>query len=393
MDKKRRFETEILSRGGRLKGRRDAPEIPPIFMTTAFNVEDLDDLMSVYEDKGYAYIRNRNPNRNALAELITYLENGHDSLICSSGMAAISTTILSHVEKGDHILSSDTLYGETFDLFNKILPKYGVTVSYADFTDGDAVRKGVRPNTKIIYTESVSNPMIVVVDLEEIGKISAEANALMVVDNTFTTPLAVRPLEWGAHVSINSLTKFANGHSDVVAGSITASSEAITKRIYQLQLLLGCPLDPFSSWLCQRGVRTMDLRVKKQMENAEKLAAALDANPYVRKVNHPSLPSHPQHSVAKRLFDGYGAMMSFLMPDDRGKVNEFLRRLETVHYAMTLGGYRTTLSHPVSSSHAALPQEERDRMGISMGLMRVSVGTESGDDLIGDFNNALEVFA
>ncbi len=393
MDRKRSPETEILTRGSRLKGRRDTPEVPPIFMSTAFNVDDLEDLMSVYQEKGYAYIRTRNPNRNALAELITYLENGEDSLIFSAGMAAISTTIFSHVEQGDHILSSHALYGETFELFNLIMPRYGVEVTYANFNDLDEVEKKIQPNTKILYTETVSNPMIVVVDLEAIADIADRAGALMVVDNTFTTPLVVRPLEWGAHVSINSLTKFINGHSDVAAGSITASSPDIIKKIYEMQLLLGSPLDPFSSWLIMRGARTMDLRMKKQLENADKLAQALERNPYVRKVNHPSLASHPQHAIAQRLFNGYGAMMSFLMPDNRDKINEFMHKLEIVHYAMTLGGFRTTLSHPVSSSHAALSPEERESMGITTGLMRVSVGAENADELIADFENALQVFA
>ncbi len=384
-------ETEILNRGARIKGRRDYPEIPPIYLATAFNVEDLDDLESLYETKGYTYIRTRNPNRNALAELITYLEAGEDSLMCSSGMAAISTAILTLVSQGDHILSSDNLYGETYDLFNKIMVKYGVTVSYVDFTDPLAVEQGIQPNTRILYAETVSNPLITVVDIEAISKIAHRHDAKLVIDNTFTSAIAIRPLDWGADVVINSLTKFANGHSDVVAGSLTGSRDFI-KDAYSNQVLLGCALDPFSSWLCQRGIRTMDLRVKQAMRNAEILADALDKSPYVLHVNHPSLSNHPQHDLAKRILNGYGAMMSFVMPDDREKINGFIRRLNIVHYAMTLGGYRTTLSHPVSSSHHGVPEEDRLRMGITFGLMRVSVGTEHPEDLVADFQKALEVF-
>jgi cystathionine beta-lyase/cystathionine gamma-synthase len=193
-------------------------------------------------------------------------------------------------------------------------------------------------------------------------------------------------------ISINSLSKYANGHSDAVAGSLTASKE-IVKKIYELQVLLGCTLDGFTAWLVQRGLRTMDLRVQKQLDNAEKLAKALDAHPNVLKVHHPSLEHHPQHGLAKRIFaNGYCGMLSFVMRDDREKINAFMRALNTAHYAMTLGGYRTTLSHPVSSSHKSIPEGERQKMGITYGLMRISVGIEDPDDLIADFRNALGVF-
>ncbi len=384
-------ETEILNQGSKVKGRRDKPEIPPIYMTTAFNVEDLDELMDIYEEKGYAYIRNRNPNRNALAELMSYLESAEESIIFSSGMAAISTSVMSIVERGDHILSSDTLYSETFDLFGKVLKKYGVSVSYVDFTNTEKVQQAVQSNTKILYAETISNPMMTVVDIEELANISHSNEAKLIIDNTFATPLVVRPLQWGADMSVHSLTKFANGHSDTVAGSLSASKEVI-KNAYELQLILGSPLDPFSSWLCQRGLRTMDLRLEKQMNNAEKLAAALEEDPNVKQVHYPGLASHPQHKTAKKMFDGFGAMLSFEMPSDREGINAFLRELEVAHYAMTLGGYRTTLSHPVSSSHQSVPEVDRERMGITLGLMRVSVGTENPDDLVEDFQQALKVF-
>jgi cystathionine beta-lyase/cystathionine gamma-synthase len=385
-------ETEILHQGAYIKGRGDKPETAPIYLTTAFNVEDLDDLESVYSVKGYTYIRTRNPNRNALAELMTYLEGGEASIICNCGMAAISTTLISMLESGDHLLSDGTLYGETFDLFSKVLRKAGIEISYADFTDLEAVRKAIKPNTKVFYTETISNPMITLVDVGAIAEIAHRHGAKLVVDNTFTTSVAMKPLELGADASINSLTKFANGHSDAVAGSVTASRQIIQKA-YELQVLLGTTGDPFTAWLCQRGIRTMDLRVQKQMDNATKLAAALDANPHVLKVNYPTLESHPQHELAQRILKkGCGGMLSFVMPDDRAKINAFMRKLNIAHYAMTLGGYRTTLSHPVSSSHYGVPEEERQRMGITFGLMRVSVGIEDPNDLIADFNQALEVF-
>lgn len=385
-------DTEILYRGAKIKGRADNPETQPIYLTTAFNVEDLDDLYALYDVKGYAYNRSKNPNRNALAELMTYLENGEDSIIFSSGMGAISTAMLALLKTGDHFISDRTLNGETIELFHNVLPRYGIEVSPVDFTDIDAIKQAVKPNTRLLYTETVSNPMITVVDIEAVAAIAHAIDAILVVDNTFTTSRVVKPLDMGAHISINSLTKYANGHSDAVAGSLTAA-KGIVKKIHELQVLLGCTLDGFTAWLVQRGLRTMDLRVQKQLDNAEKLAKALDAHPNVIKVHHPSLENHPQHGLANRIFtNGYCGMLSFEMRDDREKINAFMRALNTAHYAMTLGGYRTTLSHPVSSSHKSIPEGERQKMGITSGLMRVSVGIEDPDDLIADFSNALAVF-
>jgi cystathionine beta-lyase/cystathionine gamma-synthase len=386
-------ETEILRQGAYLQGKRDLPETAPLYLTTAFNVEDLDALEALYQVKGYTYNRTRNPNRNALAELMTYLEGGEASLCFSSGMAAIATVLLSQLHKGDHLVSDRTLYGESLELFTNVLPSYGVEVTLADFADLGQVRAALRPNTKVLYTETLSNPMITVVDIEAVAGIAHQAGALLVVDNTFTTSTCLKPLELGADVSINSLTKFANGHSDAVAGSATASA-AIVKQAYDLQVLLGTTLDPFTAWLVQRGIRTMDLRVRRQMDNAARLAKALEAHPAVRRVNHPSLESHPQHALAKRILrNGFGGMLSFVMPDDREKINAFLRELKIAHYAMTLGGYRTTLSHPVTSSHHGVPEAERLKMGITFGLMRVSVGIEDPDDLVADFTRALGVFS
>ena len=392
-DKEFSFETEILHKGAYIDLLASNPETAPIYLTTAFNVEDLDDLQERCSVKGFCYNRNRNPNRSALIDLMTYLEKGENSIICSSGMAAISTIMLSLLKTGDHILSDQTLYGETIDLFSKVLSTYGVDVTYVDFTDLAAIKAAIRPNTKVFYTETVSNPMITVVDLDAVAKIAHNTNALLIVDNTFMTALAVRPLEHGADLVINSLTKFANGHSDAVAGSVTGSEELI-KKAWDLQVLLGSTSDAFSSWLVQRGIRTMELRVQKQMDNAAALAKALDKSPYVLKVHHPSLPTHPQHELAGKLFkNGYGGMLSFELPSDKKKINAFLRKLNLAHYAMTLGGYRTTIAHPVSSSHYNIPEEERLKMGITFGMLRISVGIEKAEDLIADFNDALKVFA
>lgn len=393
-DKEFSYETSLLRKGAYINAPATNPETVPVYLTTAFNVEDLDDLYERYEEGGFCYNRNRNPNRSALMDLMTYAEHGEASVICSSGMAAISTSILALVKAGDHVLSDMTLYGETIDILKHILPKYNVDSTFVDFTDIDAIKAAVRPNTVMFYTETVSNPMITVPDLQTIGDMAHDNNAVFIVDNTFMTSVGIRPLDYGADIVVNSLTKFANGHSDAVCGAATGKKEYMDK-IYEYQILLGCTAEPFTSWLVQRGMRTMQLRVEKQMANAAMLAKALEASPYIKKVNHPSLKSHPQHDLALKQFGSEnkcGGMISIVLEDDKVKLNAFMRRLNLAHYAMTLGGYRTTLSHPISSSHYDTPEEERLKMGITFGLLRISVGIENGEELVQDFLQALEVY-
>lgn len=388
-DKVFSYETELLNKGVYVNQLASNPEVAPIYMTTAFNVEDLDELQDRYDKKGFCYNRNRNPNRNALIELMTYAENGNNSIACSSGMAAISTAVFSIVKQGDHILSDMTLYGETIDIFTQVLDNYGVETTFVDFTNLEQVKCNIKPNTKLLFTETVSNPMITVVNLKALAEIAHENDALLVVDNTFMTSALCKPLDFGADLVVNSLTKFANGHSDAVCGAITGHTDLI-QRAYNLQVLLGTQADPFSSWLVERGMRTMALRLSKQSENASALAEALADCPYVLKVNHPSLNDHPQHELAKNQFKGFGGMLSFVLPAGREKINDFMHALSFAHYAMTLGGYRTTLAYPVMSSHYEVPEKERLKMGITNGLLRVSCGIENTDDLVNDFILALE---
>lgn len=384
------FGTRILNEGAYFKLPTSNPEALPIHMSTAHNVNDLADLEERYSQRGFCYNRNRNPNRTALNELMTYLEGGESSIACSSGMAAISSAVIANVKAGDHILSDRTLYGEAIEIFEDILGKYNVETTFADFTDLDDIKSKVQPNTVMLYTETVSNPLIAVPDLENIAKIAHDNHAVLVVDNTFMTGALIRPIEWGADIVVNSLTKFANGHSDAVCGAVTGKEEMI-KKIYDLQVLLGTQADPFTSWLVCRGIRTLELRVQKQSSNAAALAKALSESPYVKKVNHPSLESHLQHEIAKKEFgENYGGMLSFEIDEDREKMNLFLKSLNLAHYAMTLGGYRTTLSYPPLSSHENVSEEDRLKMGITNGLLRVSVGIENEKDIVRDFMNALE---
>lgn len=389
-DQKFSFETDLLTAGAYTRYPVTNPEALPIFMSSAHNVEDLDDLEKRYEEKGFCYNRNRNANRSALIEMMNYVENGEDSIGCSSGMAAISSALVALTKQGDHILSDKTLYGETFEIFTDVLEKYGVETTFVDFTNLQVIRDNIRSNTRLLYTETIANPLITVPDIRAVADIAHKNDACLVVDNTFMTGALVRPLNLGADLVANSLTKFANGHSDAVCGALTGRADLI-KKAYHLQVLIGTQSDPFTSWLVQRGMRTLELRLKRQSENGAALAHALRDSPYVLKVHHPSLKDHPQHELAKAQFNGnFGGMLSIELPEDRPRMNKFMRVLHFAHYAMTLGGYRTTMSYPPLSSHSDMTKAEREAIGISDGLLRISCGIENTQDLCQDFVQALE---
>ena len=385
------FGTQILESGAYFQEPCDSPEALPIHLTTAHNVKDLNDLLERYKQKGHCYNRNSNPNRAALSQLMTTIEGGEASEGFNCGMAAISTAIIANCKAGDHILSDKTLYGETLEIFTDIVGKFGVTTDFVDFTDLEEVKNSIRPNTSILYTETVSNPLITVPDLSAIAEIAHTNGASLIVDNTIMTGALVRPLSLGADLVVNSLTKFANGHSDALCGAATGRKELIEK-MYHMQILLGTEAPVFDTWLTMRGIRTLDLRIKKQSENAAALAKALESNPYVKRVFHPSLPTSPYHELAKKETDGIhmGGMLTIELEENLDKLNTFIRSLRIVHYAMTLGGYRTTMSYPPFSSHDNLTKEERYAIGITDGMLRISVGIEDAADIIQDFEQALE---
>lgn len=385
-------KTNILYMGSEPKLPIEHPETPPIYHSTANIIRDMDDYDFASSGGKYYYSRTANPNRDGVAEAVSYLEKGEQSLVCASGMAAISTAVLSLVKAGDHILASRSIYGETIELFDNILKKFGVEITYSDFTDIDSVRMALQPNTRIVYTEIIANPLIEVVDIDAVAELAHRAGALVVVDSTFTTPFAIRPLEHGADIVVHSLTKYFGGHSDITGGSITGSKKLI-KKIGANFLFLGGCLDPNSAWLMLRSIRTMELRINRQFENAKKIAEALQADPHVQYVNYPALPGHPQHRLAARIMpNGCGAMLSFRVEDDRSKVNEFMHKLKLVKYLGTLGGYRTSIAHPATAfRHEFTPQKLKE-MGMEEGLIRISAGAEAFEDLIADFKQALTVF-
>lgn len=392
MSKELTRETHILYAGSEPKLPIEHPETPPIYHSTANIIRDMDDYDFASTGGKYYYSRTANPNRDGVGEAISYLEKGERTLVCASGMAAISTAVLSLIKAGDHIVTSRSIYGETIEFFDNILKKLGVEVTYSDFTNLESVRAAIQPNTKMLYTEIIANPLIEVIDIDAIAKLAHSIDALVLVDSTFTTPLAIRPLEHGADIVIHSLTKYFGGHSDITGGSITGS-EKLIKKIYSDFLLLGGCLDPNSAWLMLRSIRTMEMRVSKQFENAKKIAEALQADPHVRYVNYPTLSNHPQRELAARLMPkGCGAMLSFRVEDSRDKVNAFMHKLKVVKYLGTLGGYRTTIAHPATAFRNEFTPEKLKEMGMEEGLIRISAGAEAVEDLIADFKQALTVF-
>ena len=394
MEKEYAEATELLYKGRKVKGMDfNKPEAFPLFTTTAFTMNSLTEVKKAYAEK-YTYIRTCNPNRDALADMVTFLEAGEKSLIFSSGMGAITTTLMTILKPGDHVVCNRNIYGETFDVFTKLMPKFGINADFVDFDDIENCKKAIKAETKLIYSEVFANPTLNIADIPTLADIAHKNGALLMIDNTFSTPIAIKPIKFGADIVINSLTKFMNGHSDAIAGSITSTTEIIDA-IHPVRMLCGTPGDPHAAHAMMKSFATMDLRLKKQMSNAAKLATALEENKYVSKVNHPSLKSFSQHELALKLFtsnDTMSGMMSFIVPEDFEKIDKFMLRLNFAHYAMTLGGVRTTLVHPVTSSHSHMPDEARRAMGITPGLFRLSVGIEDVDDLIEDFNQALKVF-
>lgn len=392
IDREFSLDTQILYEGEQVLGMELQPETIPLFQTAAFSQKNLSAMKETYANKGFTYIRTRNPNRMALEKAVSYLENGEKSLVFASGMGAITSTLMALLSPGDHILCNASIYGETFDVLTTLFARYGVEAEFIGFEDLSEVERHFRPNTKIAYSEVLSNPTLSLCDVGGVADIAHRHGALMLVDNTFTTPLSIRPLDLGVDIVINSLTKFISGHSDALGGSITASAELVD-RVTPTAMLLGTPGGPFDSWMIYRGMHTLPLRMPRQMDNAAKLAQALADNPLVTRVNFPGLPDYPQKELADRMFTkGYVAMLSFIVPEKMNLMDAFLDRLQFVRYAPTLGGIKTTLQHPVTSSHPNMPDDVRRKMGITPGMFRVSVGAEDPDDLIAEFTQALEVF-
>ncbi len=357
----------------------------PIFQSSTFEYAGQDS----YHDLRYIRLNNT-PNHVALHEKLAVLESGEAAVVTASGMAAISTTLLALLSSGDHFLAQDCLYGGTHDLIRKDLPAYGIS---HDFLCGDDLahwRQLLRPNTKAIYVESITNPLMQVADLKAVVAFATEHRLYSIIDNTFTSPINFRPLELGFDLSIHSCSKYLNGHSDIVAGAVIGRSELITEITQKLNHL-GGTLDPHACFLLHRGMKTLAVRVRHQNSSALEIAQFLESRPEVETVHYPGLASHPQHHRAKELFDGFGGMLSFELIGDLELAERFIQRSTLPICAPSLGGVESLITRPVTTSHACLSPQECKKVGISESLIRVSVGLEATADILADFEQALRV--
>ena len=376
------FATKLVH-AGTPEPRIDGSVITPIFQTAMFESTGAGD------PRGTRYVRyNNTPNQLALGQALAALEGAEAALVTSSGMAAISTTLMSLVSPGDHILVLDSLYGGTYDLLNGLLARYGVTNTpvSADAMDGWADR--VTPKTRVLYVETVTNPLVRVPDHPRIVAFAKAHGLVSVIDNTFATPTNFRPPEEGYDLSVHSATKYLNGHSDVVAGAVIGGADLI-EAVRATQWSLGGSLDPHACFLVRRGLTTLALRLRHQEASAMALALALEAHPAVSRVSYPGLESHPDHARASTLLDGFGAMLAFEVAAGKAAAERFLSSLEIPVVAPSLGGPETLVTLPVRTSHALVPEAERETLGITAGLVRCSVGLEDADELIADFEAAL----
>ncbi|MFQ6109241.1 MAG: cystathionine gamma-synthase [Candidatus Aminicenantales bacterium] len=339
---------------------------------------------------GYEYSRTGNPTRHALEKRLAALENARFGLAFASGMAAELTLLISLLKSGDHVIAFNDLYGGTRRLFNEVLQKLGQEYTYVDASQSENVGKAIKSNTKLFWMETPTNPLMKLCDIKAIARIAREKNIITVIDNTFMTPYFQRPLDLGAEIVVHSTTKYLGGHSDVIGGAIMLSNEELYNKIKFNQNAIGAVPSPFDCFLVLRGIKTLPVRMQSHNQNAQKLAEYLESHPKVRKVNYPGLESHPQHKLAKRQMMGFGGMLSFEIKGDIKNVKCFLKRLKVFTLAESLGGVESLIEHPGLMTHASLPEKEREKIGITDNLIRISVGIEDIEDLIADLEQALK---
>jgi len=380
-----RFETRAIH-AGQSPDPTTGAVMTPVYLTSTY-VQD-----GPGNHKGYEYSRTQNPTRHALQDCLASLEGAAHGLAFASGLAA-TDAVLHLLSAGDHVLCSDDVYGGTFRIFDKVFRRLGLTFSYADFTDLRAVEQALRPETRLVWMESPTNPMLKIVDLAAVAALARARGARTVVDNTFATPYFQRPLEHGIDVVAHSTTKYLNGHSDVVGGALMTSDAELHQQLKFLQNAVGAIPSPMDSFLVLRGVKTLHVRMERHAENAMKLARWLEGHPQVEQVTYPGLESHPQHALAKRQMKGFGGMLTFVLRGGLEAARAFLQAVQVFACAESLGGVESLIEHPAIMTHASVPRETREQLGIRDGFIRVSCGIEHADDLIADLERGFQACA
>lgn len=383
-----KFETKaiIVGEEPNLKEGGSGDVAVPIHLSSTFARKEIDK-----PTNGYEYSRSGNPTRYALEKKLAALENAKFGLAFSSGLAAETVICATLLKSGDHVVAFDDLYGGTRRLFNKVFSNnFGVEFSYIDARNADNVKNAIKENTKLIWLETPTNPLLRLCDIKAISGIAKQKGIIVVVDNTFMSPYFQKPLGLGADIVAHSTTKYLNGHSDSIGGAIMLSNDEIYEKLKFNQNAMGPILSPFDSYLVARGIKTLALRMERHNENALKIAEYLEKHENVARVYYPGLKSHPQHELAKKQMSGFGGMLSFEIKGSLKQAKKFLESLRVFLLAESLGGVESLIEHPALMTHASVPKEERDKIGISDSLIRVSVGIENADDLIEDLENGFK---
>ncbi len=366
--------------------------VTPIYQVSTFRFRDVDHGASLFtgKEKGYIYTRMANPTIEALEQAVAVLEKGYMGLGCASGMAAIHTTFASLLSTGDHVICSESVYGPTNTLLKTVMNRFGVEISFVDTSDLDAIEKEIRGNTKVIYIETPGNPTLVVSDIAAVAGMAHEHGARLVVDNTFMSPILQKPLTLGADVVVHSMTKYINGHADVVAGMIVVKDEADYTHFRKVLNQIGGVIDPFNAFLVARGMKTLAIRMERHCESAMKIAKFLEGHEKIERVYFPGLPSHPQFETAERQTSGPGGVISFELLGGIEAGKTLMNSVRLCTLAVSLGGVETLIEHPASMTHASMGAEDRAAAGITDGLVRIAVGIEHVDEIIADLEQGLE---
>jgi len=378
-----KFNTKAIHAGQKAEETSGAV-MPPIFQTSTYIQE------APNVNKGYDYARVGNPTRTALEKLIAGLEDADECACFASGCAAMDA-VLKMFRPGDQIIASNDLYGGTYRLFTQVFEPYGINFTFVDMTNIDNVREAATDKAKLLWIETPTNPLLRVVDIEELTSFARKKNIFTLVDNTFASPYLQQPLSLGAHMVLHSTTKYLGGHSDVIGGAVATSDDAIMEQLRFQVKTTGAVPGPMDCYLTLRGIKTLSVRVKQAVENAKEVAAFLDGHPDVEQVIYPGLKSHQQHEIAKKQMKDFGAMVSFSLKDDsQEKAKAFMSRTKIFALAESLGGVESLISHPASMTHGSIPKKVREKAGLKDSLIRLSVGIEDAEDLVDDLAQAFE---
>jgi methionine-gamma-lyase len=378
--------------GGGKKDRLSGALSTPIYQTSTFIFDNVAQGAARFagEENGYIYTRLGNPNHEVFEEKLALLEGSESAVAASSGMGAIASTLWTLLKTGDHLLASSNIYGCTFSLLNDQLRKFGIETTFVDGRNPLNFKENIRPNTRLVMIETPSNPRLDIIDIKAVAEIVHEHGALLMVDNTFLSPYGQTPIELGADIVVHSATKYLNGHGDVIGGIVAGRKDMISEiRMAGIKDMTGACMSPFDSWLVARGMKTLGVRMDRHCANAMQVAEALEDHPKVSKVYYPGLLSHPQHELAKKQMKCFGGVLSFELKGGRDAGIELMNQVKLCSLAVSLGDTETLIQHPASMTHSVIPFEKRKQMGITEGLVRISVGLEDPEDILKDLFDAL----